>query len=265
MKEPLVELRDITTGFQKKIVLESVSLTLNQDEIVTLIGPNGAGKSTLIRVVLGLVQADKGMRSVKAGLRVGYMPQKLHVTPTMPLTVGRFLTLSGASRKNIVWALSCTETTHLRESPVQHLSGGEMQRVLLSRALLRDPHLLVLDEPVQGVDVNGQYELYQLITQLRDRLGCGVLLVSHDLHLVMAATDRVICLNRHICCSGHPHQVKQHSAYLRLFGRYSGELAVYSHHHDHRHTDDGRLVKENSRSTGDCTGATSVKEREYDK
>ncbi|MTI14942.1 zinc ABC transporter ATP-binding protein ZnuC [Sansalvadorimonas verongulae] len=235
MPEALLSLDNVRVIFQERTVLENVSLQLNKGEIVTLIGPNGAGKTTLVRIVLGLLETAAGNRKVHHNLRIGYMPQKLQIDPSMPLSVERFLGLAGASKREIRQALVRTKVEHIIHSPVQSLSGGETQRVLLSRALLRKPNLLVLDEPVQGVDVAGQRDLYHLIAELRDEYGCGVLMVSHDLHLVMAATDNVICLNNHICCSGHPSQVSQHPAYLRLFGVESDELAVYSHRHNCNH------------------------------
>ena len=233
--------------FQNKEVLTGINLQVNPGEIVTLIGPNGAGKTTLVRVALGLQAPSSGQRLIRKGLRIGYMPQKLHIDDSMPLTVNRFLELTGCRLTAVPDALGRTGVSHVRHSPLQSLSGGELQRVLLARALLHKPHLLVLDEPVQGVDVTGQKELYQLITDIRNasrnREHCAVLMVSHDLHLVMASTDKVICINQHICCSGHPHQVKQHPEYLRLFGGESDELAVYTHHHDHHHGVDGHILK----------------------
>ncbi len=165
----------------------------------------------------------------------------------MPLTVNRFLRLTGCRLTAVNDALSRTGVAHVLQSPLQSLSGGELQRVLLARALLHKPHLLVLDEPVQGVDVTGQKELYQLITDIRNESknqeSCAVLMVSHDLHLVMASTDKVVCINQHVCCSGHPHQVKKHPAYLRLFGGESDELAIYTHRHDHHHGVDGHILE----------------------
>ena len=168
-------------------VLSNISLDLKPGEIMTLIGPNGAGKTTLVRIILGLQKPDSGQRTIKRGLRIGYMPQKLYVDNTMPLTVKRFLSLTRQPLPDIKNALGRTGVEHVINSPVQSLSGGELQRTLLARALLHKPHLLVLDEPVQGVDVNGQKELYKLITELRNEQGCSVLMVSHDLHLVMAS------------------------------------------------------------------------------
>ena len=245
MSEPLIRLENIYMGFQGREVLQGITMDVQPGEIVTLIGPNGAGKTTLVRIALGLQLPSRGYRQIRDGLRIGYMPQKLHVDNTMPLTVKRFLDLTRQPSNAILDALDRTGVKHVYLSPLQSLSGGEQQRVLLARALLHSPHLLVLDEPVQGVDINGQRELYQLIGDLRDEQGCAVLMVSHDLHLVMAATDKVVCINQHVCCSGHPHQVKEHPAYLRLFGGQSEELAVYTHHHDHHHGLDGHIIRDN--------------------
>jgi len=189
-------------------------------------------------------------------LRIGYMPQKLQIDASLPLTVQRFLLLSpGAKKAAALAALTEVGAEHLLQRPLQQVSGGELQRILLARALLREPDLLVLDEPVQGVDVNGQIELYQLITRLRDRYGCGVLMVSHDLHLVMATTNTVVCLNRHVCCSGHPEQVSLDPAFVAMFGEQASALAVYSHHHDHAHDMHGEVVPHEHRHGPDCNHA----------
>ncbi|WP_062261121.1 zinc ABC transporter ATP-binding protein ZnuC [Endozoicomonas arenosclerae] len=251
-EETLIRLNNIHVAFREREVITDISLDVRPGEIMTLIGPNGAGKTTLVRVVLGLQALDSGTRTMKRGLRIGYMPQKLHVDESMPLSVKRFLSLTGQSEKQIVAALERTGVAHAMQSPVHTLSGGELQRTLLARALLHRPHLLVLDEPVQGVDVNGQKELYHLITELRNEQGCSVLMVSHDLHLVMASTDRVVCLNQHVCCSGHPHQVRQHPAYLKLFGGESEELAVYTHHHDHEHGVDGHVIHKHDKGNNNA-------------
>lgn len=217
-------------------ILHRASLAVNSGELVTLIGPNGAGKSTLIRILLGL-QAPTSGRVVRApDLVMGYMPQRLQLDPTLPLTVERFLTLAGRDKTRLDECLTLTGVPGLKRQSMHELSGGELQRVLLARALYRKPNLLVLDEPVQGVDVSGQSALYDLIGRVRDQSGCGVLMVSHDLHLVMAATDRVVCLNQHVCCEGHPDTVSAHPEFLQLFGktRESG-VAIYTHHHDHTH------------------------------
>jgi zinc transport system ATP-binding protein len=200
-----------------------------------VIGPNGAGKTTLLRVALGLQRPDAGHLHRRAGLRFGYVPQRLAIDETLPLTVRRFLALSPRVPRDLAAALAEVGAAYTLDLPVQTLSGGELQRVLLARALLREPDLLVLDEPVQGVDIKGQAELFALIRRVRDKRGCAVLLVSHDLHLVMAATDRVVCLNHHVCCSGHPEAVSRDPAYRALFGAAIDGFALYAHRHDHSH------------------------------
>ncbi len=244
MNDALIRLDGVAVSFNGQAVLDDVQLSVQPGEIVTLIGPNGAGKTTLVRVVLGLLQPERGNVRRAPRLRIGYMPQKLHVDATLPLSVLRFLRLvPGVDRKRALPALAEVGAEQVIDSPLQSISGGEMQRVLLARALLREPQLLVLDEPVQGVDVAGQAELYRLISRLRERHGCGVLMVSHDLHLVMSATDQVVCLNRHVCCSGHPEQVSGDPAFIELFGQDAKSLAVYHHHHDHDHDLHGGVVK----------------------
>lgn len=243
MSNALIRLEQVGVTFAGQNVLENIALSVEPGQIVTLIGPNGAGKTTLVRAVLGLLKPHSGTVWRKPKLRVGYMPQKLHVDPTLPLSVLRFLRLvPGVDRARAQAALKEVGAEHVIDNPVQSISGGEMQRVLLARALLREPELLVLDEPVQGVDVAGQAELYSLITRLRDRHGCGVLMVSHDLHLVMSTTDQVVCLNRHVCCSGHPEQVSGDPAFVELFGKNAQSLAIYHHHHDHAHDLHGAVV-----------------------
>lgn len=243
MSEALIRLTGVGVTYAGEAVLDGVDLTVAPGQIVTLIGPNGAGKTTLVRSVLGLLTPHRGTVWRRPRLRVGYMPQKIQVDATLPLSVLRFLRLvPGVDRVKALSALGEVGAEHVIDSPVQTVSGGEMQRVLLARALLRQPQLLVLDEPVQGVDVAGQAELYKLITRLRDRLGCGVLMVSHDLHLVMSATDQVVCLNRHVCCSGHPEQVSGDPAFVELFGQHAPNLAVYHHHHDHQHDLHGAVI-----------------------
>ncbi|ARJ43402.1 zinc ABC transporter ATP-binding protein ZnuC [Pantoea alhagi] len=240
----LISLENISVSFGQRQVLSNISLALEPRRILTLLGPNGAGKSTLVRVVLGLIAPDSGTLKRNNPLRIGYVPQKLHLDPTLPLTVERFLRLRPGTRKaDILPALKRVQAGHLQHAALQKLSGGETQRVLLARALLNQPHLLVLDEPTQGVDVNGQVALYDLINQLRLELNCAVLMVSHDLHLVMAKTDEVLCLNHHICCSGTPEVVSRHPEFIAMFGpRGAEQLAIYRHHHNHRHDLQGRIV-----------------------
>ncbi|WP_341708069.1 zinc ABC transporter ATP-binding protein ZnuC [Halopseudomonas sp.] len=256
MSEELLSLKQVSLRLNATDVLEGVNLSVKRGEIVTLIGPNGAGKTSLVRIVLGLLKASGGKVWRRSRLRIGYMPQKLQIDPSLPLTVLRFLLLvPGTKRPAVEAALQEVGAEHLLARPLQQVSGGELQRILLARALLRQPDLLVLDEPVQGVDVNGQIELYQLITRLRDRYGCGVLMVSHDLHLVMATTNTVVCLNRHVCCSGHPEQVSLDPAFVAMFGDQASALAVYNHHHDHAHDLHGEVVPHEHSHGPDCKHA----------
>ncbi len=239
----LVTANHISVQFGQKTILTDVHLSVESGEIVTLIGPNGAGKSTLVKIILGLIVPNKGTVQLQAGLRMGYMPQGLTIEPFMPLSVRRFLQLvQNVSIAVFNDTIDILTIGHLLTAPMQSLSGGERQRVLLARALLAKPDLLVLDEPVQGVDVTGQEELYRLIMQIRDTYRCGILMVSHDLYLVMAGTDSVVCLNKHVCCSGAPAVVSQHPAFLSLFGAWeSSKLAVYAHQHNHKHDLGGDL------------------------
>ncbi|XUY28050.1 zinc ABC transporter ATP-binding protein ZnuC [Agrobacterium sp. rho-8.1] len=235
-------------------LVRGVDFSVSRGEIVTLIGPNGSGKSTSAKMATGVLKPDEGNVSRTAGLRVGYVPQKLSVDWTMPLTVRRLMTLTGQlPAREIDAALNATGITHLAKAEVQHLSGGEFQRALLARAIARKPDLLVLDEPVQGVDFSGEIALYDLIKNIRNSTGCGILLISHDLHVVMAETDTVICLNGHVCCRGTPQMVSQSPEYMRLFGGAAGRgLAVYTHDHDHTHLPDGRVQHADGTVTGHC-------------
>ena len=235
--ELLLTVENVNLTLRGTLILQDVNLRVSTGEIVALIGPNGAGKSTLVRIVLSLIRADSGLVWLKPGIRIGYMPQRLTIDDTLPLSVQRFVTIgTPTTRARVRAALEEVGALQVLDYPVQAISGGEMQRVLLARALLREPDLLVLDEPIQGVDLNGQYELYDLISGLRQRRGCGILIVSHELHLVMATTDQVLCLNRHVCCFGHPDHVTRDPAYLELFGLDGVQrLAIYHHHHDHHH------------------------------
>lgn len=240
---PLIDVQHVTYREGEKTLLEDIHLTLSGGEIVSVVGPNGAGKTTLVKLVLDLLTPTTGRVVRRKGLRIGYMPQRLHIDPNFPLTARRFLALgqtAGASTQAISKEVGIERVL---DSALTSLSGGEFQRVLLARALLRKPELLVLDEPAQGVDLTGQGELYDLILRIRDSYHCGVLLVSHDLNVVMAQTDIVVCLNQHICCQGRPEHVSQDPAFTALFGETADNLAVYTHHHDHQHDVGGHVKK----------------------
>ncbi|MDC5854371.1 zinc ABC transporter ATP-binding protein ZnuC [Vibrio europaeus] len=235
----LVELNDICVQFGERKVLDNISLRLNRGEITTLIGPNGAGKSTLVKVLLGLQKTFSGKVTKPKGLKIGYVPQKLRLNDSLPLNIERFLRLAGKySKQELNDALKLVGAEHLLKSNMHSLSGGENQRVLLARALLQRPDILVLDEPAQGVDVQGQIDLYELIDTIRHRFNCAVFMVSHDLHLVMAKTDDVVCINHHVCCSGAPADIAQHPSYIALFGHtHQQPFAFYHHQHNHHHHD----------------------------
>ena len=243
-QETLVEARDLSIVIGDNVVLDHVDISVSRGEIVTIIGINGSGKTTLLRALIGAVSADRGRIWRRRGLRVGYAPQRLAIDQTLPLTVARFLRLGcRATREELEGALADVGAAKLKQSQLAVLSGGELQRVMLARALLRAPDLLVLDEPMSGIDVSGQADLYKLIGDIRDRRGCGVLLVSHDLHLVMAATDTVVCLNHHVCCTGRPHAVIEDPEFIALFGHLAADsMAVYKHDHDHVHDAAGKII-----------------------
>ena len=252
--ESLIALNNAGINRTGKWLVRGVTMTVETGEIVTLVGPNGSGKSTTAKMALGVMKPDQGTAIQRQNLRIGYVPQKLSVDWTLPLSVNRFMRLTGRVDRTFADdAMAATQTLHLANSEVRTLSGGEFQRVLLARAIACRPELLVLDEPVQGVDFNGEIALYDLIKQIRDELRCGVLLISHDLHVVMAATDRVICLNGHVCCSGTPTSVASSAEYKALFGvRASAGLAIYEHSHDHEHLPDGRVRHKDGTVTDHC-------------
>jgi zinc transport system ATP-binding protein len=263
----LLAAEDIELHRHAHLILHGVDLSLREGEIVTVIGPNGAGKTTLLRILLGLLRPTGGRVWRAPRLRVGYMPQRLAVDPTLPLTVDRFLglamTTTRRQRRAVLAEVGIPDRPH---TALQSLSGGEMQRTLLARALLRDPNLLMLDEPAQGVDVIGQSEVYRLLQQIRDQRGCGILMVSHDLHLVMAASDHVLCLNRHVCCQGAPESVSRHPEYQRLFRQLaidpSDNLGVYVHAHDHHHDLHGEVIPDTTENA-DRASATADRSRDH--
>lgn len=251
---PLVSLNNAGIRRNGRWLVRGVEFSISRGEIVTLIGPNGSGKSTTAKAAIGVLKPDEGWVEKLPGLKVGYVPQKLAIDWTLPLTVERLMTLTAPlNGREVEEALHSTGIAHLARAEVQHLSGGEFQRALLARAIARKPDLLVLDEPVQGVDFSGEIALYDLIKSIRNRTGCGILLISHDLHVVMAETDTVICLNGHVCCRGTPQMVSQSPEYLKLFGsRAAKSLAVYSHDHDHTHLPDGRVLHTDGSITEHC-------------
>lgn len=240
----LLEAKGVSIVRGGRVLLDNIDLGIAPREIVTVVGLNGSGKTTLLHVLLGLTAPDKGHVVRRPNLRIGYSPQHINRDASLPLTVEGFLRLTGPlPKERIDQALRDVGAEQTRTAQLFDLSGGELHRVLLARALLRNPDLLVLDEPMSGVDVTGQAELYHLIGELRDMLGCGVLLVSHDLHVVMAKTDQVVCLNHHICCRGKPQAVVRDPSFIALFGsRIAQDLAVYPHAHDHAHDVEGRVV-----------------------
>ena len=244
--KPLIKLTK--SGYQAadRWLVRDVSLSVSQGEIVTLIGPNGSGKSTTAKMALGILKPTTGEAFRAQGLQVSYVPQKLMIDWTLPLDVAHFFQLTGKpSIQAQHHAIEATGISHLLDQELRSLSGGEFQRVLIARAIAREPDLLVLDEPVQGVDYSGENELYQLIGTIRDDLNCGILMISHDLHVVMAKTDQVICLNGHVCCSGTPVTVSRSDEFQALFGlRGNADIALYQHHHDHQHSADGSIAQE---------------------
>ena len=234
---PLLRLQGATVCLGGHEVLNGVDLRIDRGEIVTIVGPNGSGKSTLMKAIIGAVPLSAGRMERAPGLRIGYVPQKLHIDPTLPLTVRRFLSLPvRVGDAAALEALEHAGGAGLETRQMTDLSGGQFQRVLLARALLARPELLILDEATQGLDQPGSAAFYRLIERLRSELGCAVLMVSHELHVVMAASDRVICLNGHVCCEGAPEHVASAPEYRALFGTGTqGALALYRHQHDHEH------------------------------
>ena len=246
-KDTLVALDNAGLSISNKWLVREVTMKVNAGEIVTLIGPNGSGKSTTAKMALGIMAPSEGSVYRCKNARVSYVPQRLSIDWTMPLDVNRFISLTRfLDKKAVKKALSMTETEHLYNAEVRTLSGGEFQRVLIARAIAHSPQFLVLDEPVQGVDFNGEIALYKLIENIRNELNCGIILISHDLHVVMSTTDRVICLNGHVCCSGTPAVVATEPEFRALFGdRAANELAFYKHQHDHEHLPDKTIKKIN--------------------
>ena len=233
----LVNLNKLTVAYSGVVALKNVSFQIDAGEIVTIVGPNGSGKTSLLKAIIGAVVPQEGNVDVKSGLKIGYVPQHLNLDPTLPISVGRFMKLSeNVSKKECQRALERAGVAAIMAKQMSELSGGQLQRVLLAKALLGSPEMLLLDEATQGLDQPGAAEFYKQIEKLREETGCAILMISHDLHVVMSASDRVICLNGHICCSGTPQAVAATPEYKELFGADTdGALALYRHNHDHKH------------------------------
>ncbi|MFL2509627.1 MAG: ATP-binding cassette domain-containing protein [Alphaproteobacteria bacterium] len=242
-KKLLVKLENAGVHRSSKWLVRGISFEINQGQIVTLIGPNGSGKTTTAKMILNILNADEGLVTGNAN-KMAYVPQKISIDWTMPLRVIDFMKLtSNLNNTQVNESLTMTGVDKLLYNQINSLSGGEFQRVLIARAIAKKPDLLVLDEPVQGVDFNGEIALYNLIKEISISLNCGILLISHDMHFVMSTTNHVICLNGHICCSGTPGSVVKNPEYIKLFGEHNSEtLSYYQHNHDHSHNHDGSVA-----------------------
>ncbi|MDC3269604.1 metal ABC transporter ATP-binding protein [Alphaproteobacteria bacterium] len=238
----LVKLENAGVYRSSKWLVRGISFEINKGQIVTLIGPNGSGKTTTAKMILNILDTDEGMATSNTS-KMAYVPQKINIDWTMPLRVIDFMKITNnLNNTQITDSLTMTGVDKLLYNQIHSLSGGEFQRVLIARAIAKKPDLLVLDEPVQGVDFNGEIALYNLIKKISTTLNCGILLISHDMHFVMSTTDHVICLNGHICCSGNPSSVVKNPEYIKLFGEHNSEtLSYYQHQHDHSHNNDGSV------------------------
>ncbi|MGH1464716.1 MAG: metal ABC transporter ATP-binding protein [Cognatishimia sp.] len=254
----LISTQDLTVQMGGHVAIRNVDFSISSGEIVTIVGPNGSGKSTLLQALIGALKPSSGSVTQKPKLRIGYVPQKLHIDPTLPITVKRFLSLpTWRSKSAIEQALARVGADDLYSKQMFALSGGQFQRVLLARALLEDPELLILDEPTTGLDQPGSAALYRLIEEIRSDLGAAVLMVSHELHVVMSASDRVVCLNGHVCCHGTPDIVASAPEYRALFGSGTqGALALYRHDHDHSHDHGPNHDHDHTREHDDHEGCT---------
>lgn len=233
----LITVEDLSVSYGANTVLRHINMGVEPGEIVTIVGPNGSGKTSLLRAIIGAIKPSAGRVKRKLGLRIGYVPQKLHIDPTLPITVERFMRLTHrASKKDCATALETAGVPDLLKRQMSQLSGGQFQRVLLARALINRPEILLLDEATQGLDQPGSAAFYRQIEDVRQETGCAIIIISHELHVVMSASDRVICLNGHVCCEGSPAVVASAPEYRALFGTGTGgALALYRHDHDHNH------------------------------
>ena len=243
MQNSLIKLNNCGVKRNNKWLVRGVSLNVNKGQIVTLIGPNGSGKSTTAKMALGILKPDEGSNTISQSIKISYVPQKISIDWSLPLRVIDFMKITEKFAKNeIEEALSMTGIKKLIFRDVKNLSGGEFQRLLMARAIAKNPDFLVLDEPVQGVDYPGEIALYKIIQEIVKNLNCGILLISHNLHVVMSQTDHVICLNGHVCCSGAPKSIVKEPEYIKLFGdNMDPTLALYQHEHDHQHLPDGSV------------------------
>ena len=243
MQNSLIKLNNCGVKRNNKWLVRGVSLNVNKGQIVTLIGPNGSGKSTTAKMALGILKPDEGSNTISQNIKISYVPQKISIDWSLPLRVIDFMNITEKFAKNeIEEALSMTGIKKLIFRDVKNLSGGEFQRLLMARAIAKNPDFLVLDEPVQGVDYPGEIALYKIIQEIVKNLNCGILLISHNLHVVMSQTDHVICLNGHVCCSGAPKSIVKEPEYIKLFGEnMDPPLALYQHEHDHQHLPDGSV------------------------
>ena len=241
-KKLLVKLENAGVQRISKWLVKGISFEISQGQIVTLIGPNGSGKTTTAKMILNIMNSDEGQITRNTD-KMAYVPQKINIDWTMPLRVIDFMKITNNLNNNqVIESLTTTGVDKLLYNQIHNLSGGEFQRVLIARAIATKPDLLVLDEPVQGVDFNGEIALYNLIKKISVTLNCGILLISHDMHFVMSTTDHVICLNGHICCSGNPSSIVKNPEYIKLFGEHNSEtLSYYQHQHDHSHDNDGSV------------------------
>ena len=236
----LIEITDLSIRYGSKLVLQNINLSLADGEIVTIVGPNGSGKTTLFKAIIGTAPISAGKVKIKPNLKIGYVPQQLIIDKTLPITVERFLKVAQKTNvKTLANAMNLVGTEDLLTFQMNNLSGGELQRVLLARALIAQPDVLLLDEATRGLDQPGVASFYRMVDGIRKNTNCAVLMISHDLHVVMGASDRVICLNGHICCEGAPNSVASSPEYQALFGSdVDGTFALYRHHHGHNHQTD---------------------------